>query len=189
MSAIDPELEEYMEDVISHCTHVHALASTSGYGGKALSRIKAEPFAPTSPFQSRCKMSYEYDGRERGPVGMAKDGALMRMYNVGLETICSAAEQGNETVVIAHLEAGWPINQQGPRGWTVLHHASLGGSGSVVDALLHRGADTSIGTDEGKSALHIARRWKRQDVITSLIDHGADAHITDADGGKAFNRR
>ena len=55
MSAIDPELEEYMEDVISHCTHVHALASTSGYGGKALSRIKAEPFAPTSPFQSRCQ--------------------------------------------------------------------------------------------------------------------------------------
>lgn len=189
MTSVDPVLDAYMEGVISHCTHAHALASTSGYGGKALSRIKAVPFAPTSPFQSRCKVSYEYDGRERGTVGMVADGTLMRTYNVGLETICSAAEQGKEGAVIAHLEAGWPINHQGPRGWTVLHHAALGGSGSVVDALLHRGADTSIGTDEGKTALHIARRWKRQDVITSLIGHGADAHITDVDGGKAFNRR
>tara|TARA_B110000208_G_scaffold100072_1_gene124835 strand:+ start:52 stop:672 length:621 start_codon:yes stop_codon:yes gene_type:complete len=186
---IAPEIVSYMDHTIEHCTMIHALAETSGYGKQALSRIKSEPFAPTSPFQVRVPPSYEYDGREAGVVGMASDAKLLRAFSTGTSTIFAAAEQGVEAAVLAHLDAGWPIDYQSTRGWTALHHAALGGHANIVDVLLHRGATTDVATDEGKTALHIARRWKRHDVLALLIDHGADAHLTDADGARAFHRR
>ena len=98
MVSIDPALQEYMDHIVSNCTHVHALAETSGYGAKALARIKTdEHYAIVStPFAKRVTST----GSGRGTVGTPLDEQCMRTYTIGLENIyiAAATKQGSVAV-------------------------------------------------------------------------------------------
>ena len=69
--------------------------------------------------------------------------------------------------------AGADVNAKNVESETPLMKAARRGSVECVQALLKRGADSTVRDNEGKSALALAREGGNDDVVSLLKDHGA----------------
>jgi len=93
-----------------------------------------------------------------------------------------AIEEGCSQAVEKLLEKGIRVDERGPRGQTLLHHAAFCGDGTVVALLLAKGADANIKDDAGKTSLHYAANENCVRVAELLVAAGADADAV-ADSG------
>ena len=93
-----------------------------------------------------------------------------------------AAENGDEDIVKALLQAGADVNQTDSHNNTALMQATENGHNKIVKLLIKNGADVDMENDYDETALSIARENVSR-FITGLL-HGAEA--ADEDDIPAF---
>jgi uncharacterized protein len=84
-----------------------------------------------------------------------------------------AAAAGNRTdarlaSVQLLLDAGAPVNERQSGGFTPVMSAAQNGDAPVLELLLARGADPTLGDDEGRSAADHARAAGHEDLVVRL---------------------
>ncbi|TDD70804.1 ankyrin repeat domain-containing protein [Actinomadura darangshiensis] len=84
------------------------------------------------------------------------------------------ARAGDTAELLAHLDAGAPVNLSDDRGDTLLMLAASHGHPETVRALAVRGADPERANDRGERPLAGAVSKKKADVVRALLDAGAD---------------
>lgn len=99
------------------------------------------------------------------------------------ERLLDAARQGDTATLVAYVEAGAPVDLQGPSGDTLLMLAAYHGHAEAVVALLERGADANRANAKGQAPLAGAVFKGYLDVVRALVAAGADP-----DGGEPSAR-
>jgi hypothetical protein len=94
-----------------------------------------------------------------------------------------AAQEGQETVVRALLEAGADVNKTLDKGATPLYIAAQNGLEAVVRALMEAGADVNKAMDNGGTPLNVAAQNGHAAIVRALIDLGADFNNATDNGG------
>jgi ankyrin repeat protein len=118
-------------------------------------------------------------------------GILTARDVAGWSALHWAAVTGQDTVLLALLEAGADVNAAATDGVTPL--AAVAGSPvgqlSTVRLLLDHGADVRRHRADGTSVLHAAIRCrpKQQELVALLIQHGADVNARDAAGDEPLH--
>ncbi|EMT70529.1 Ankyrin repeat domain-containing protein 50 [Fusarium odoratissimum] len=82
------------------------------------------------------------------------------------------------------LETGVNIDHQDSHGMSALHLASRRGFANLVQALLHRGADTDLMNERdsrGVTPLHMAVMQGHEAIVNQLLAAGADVNAKDDD--------
>ena len=98
-----------------------------------------------------------------------------------------AAQEGQETVVRALLEAGADVNKTLDKGATPLYIAAQNSHEAVVRALIELGADVNKAKDNGVTPLFIAAQNGHEAVVRALIELGADVNKAMDNGGTPLN--
>lgn len=94
----------------------------------------------------------------------------------GNTALMMAAFRKNRAAVVALLERGAQVNQQ---GWTALHYAAAAGSIEITSLLLAKHAYIDAETPTGMTPLMIAAREGQEEVVGLLLVEGADATLKD----------
>ena len=114
-------------------------------------------------------------------------------YAQGLNSLHSAAEQGDLDKVRQLLTEGENINARDSQGNTPLHVAAANGQLGVVEALLEQRPDVNARNGLGRAPLHLAVTAKNDmdqlavaaalvQVARTLLDNGSDVGATDNQG-------
>lgn len=94
-----------------------------------------------------------------------------------LEGVFDLAREGRTGELVAHIEAGIPVNLTNSRGDTLLILAAYRQNVDTVEALLQLGADTSRINDNGQTALMSAVFRNNAPIVSALLAAGADPTI------------
>ncbi len=96
-------------------------------------------------------------------------------------SLWTAAREGDLNVVREHLRKHPAAHaDRDDEGCTPLHHAALGGSVDVVEALLTASAEVDARADAGHTPSYYAAFGGHADVFQRLWDAGADVCVVDA---------
>ena len=87
------------------------------------------------------------------------------------------AREGETATLVAHIEAGLPVNLTNDKGDTLLILAAYHEHPATVAALLAQGADTSRINDRGQTALAAAAFRRSGPAIEALLQAGADPRL------------
>lgn len=93
-----------------------------------------------------------------------------------MDTLFSAAVNGQLATVMRMLDEGQDINQQDDEGNTALAWASLRGKSGVVKYLVEHNANPNLPNTKGLTPLHQACLFGDKTVVQTLIDFGADVN-------------
>lgn len=110
--------------------------------------------------------------------------------NDGEERLLEACRMGHVNAVLREIENGANMNvQEQGSGQTPLMAAVLSGQAQVVQILLHKGANVTIGEKDDYTPAHGAGFQGRAKIMSLLQEHGIDV-IRDvhADGYAPFHR-
>ncbi|WP_225994179.1 ankyrin repeat domain-containing protein [Actinomadura rudentiformis] len=103
---------------------------------------------------------------------------LVREPDPGLKEFATKlfdlARTGQTERLIAHVEAGVPVDLADDKGDTLLMLAAYHGRADTVRALVARGADPERPNDRGQRPLAGAVFKKEAGVVRALLDLGAD---------------
>lgn len=83
------------------------------------------------------------------------------------------ARNGDARMVVALLDAGYPIDLAAQDGETPLGGAVRQGSEEMVNVLIAHGADVNATGGGGQTPLEVAERQKRPSVVSALLAAGA----------------
>ncbi|WP_028638321.1 ankyrin repeat domain-containing protein [Nocardioides sp. URHA0032] len=84
------------------------------------------------------------------------------------------ARTGSADALLAHVDAGVPVNLTDGKGNTLLTLAAYHGHQLLVAQLAERGADVDRLNDRGQSPLTGAVHQRRDAVVRTLLGLGAD---------------
>lgn len=119
-----------------------------------------------------------------------KLGSYVNAQNDIGETVLAVALQcGNEEVVNALLKHGAKITPalEDDNGYTLLHHAAMGGCADFALQLLREQANpNATSTEEKWTPLMLALIHKHANVAEILLKHGAKISLRDHEGNHAF---
>jgi uncharacterized protein len=79
-----------------------------------------------------------------------------RHETIRVQPLHAAAANGSVGIARSLLDAGAPVNEPQPNGFTALHAAAFHGNVALATLLLDRGAERGATTAEGKTAADIA---------------------------------
>jgi ankyrin repeat protein len=101
----------------------------------------------------------------------------------------SAVRGGDASQLASLLDHGLFINSaEESSGQTLLMAATLAGQADIVELLLSRGADATIGERQGYTPPHGAGFQGRASVVLVLARHGIDLNQLHSDGFSGFHR-
>ena len=101
----------------------------------------------------------------------------------------NAVRSGDAAGLARLLDEGLNINsREKPSGQTLLMAASLAGQAEIVDVLLSRGANATIGEQMGYTPPHGAGFQGRATVVPVLFRHGLDLNDMHKDGYTGYHR-
>ncbi|XP_047499030.1 ankyrin-1-like [Penaeus chinensis] len=137
------------------------------------------------------------DARGLTPARLAKESCpSLSLY---LDLCCGAKSRMDKLLIVAvrrndaaevqaALDEGADLSLQGPEdGGTLLHLASQGSSGHVLQMLLSRGASVDAWTSQGFTPLMIAAQRGATDALVHLRDHRANPKLSTPDGTTALH--
>ena len=84
------------------------------------------------------------------------------------------ARDGEALLLLAHVDAGVPVDLTDAAGNTLLMLGAYHGHPAVVSGLAERGADVDRLNDRGQSPLAGAVFKGEDEVVATLLAHGAD---------------
>lgn len=84
------------------------------------------------------------------------------------------ARDGRADLLMAHVDAGVPVDLTDARGNTLVMLGAYHGHADVVTGLVERGADVDRLNDRGQSPLAGALFKGEDDVVAALLTAGAD---------------
>ncbi|EKX39274.1 hypothetical protein GUITHDRAFT_143675 [Guillardia theta CCMP2712] len=90
-----------------------------------------------------------------------------------------AAAMGSEKDVNVFLQMGADINEQGPKGLSALHLATLGDQDAMVKWLIGRGANMEAKAEDGRTCMQIAAMAGNKQIIQTLHQAGANVNAID----------
>lgn len=90
---------------------------------------------------------------------------------IGVHALHLAAFCGLNSVVLALLRAGGPVDCRDSLGTTPLMYATSGGHFSVVQSLLNHGANPNLVCERSSSSLHRAIAVDDVNITRTLLDH------------------
>mgnify|MGYP000648657340 CR=1 FL=1 len=93
------------------------------------------------------------------------------------ENIWIAASDGDMNRVVELLESGVDVNAQDEQGYSPLHAAVSYGHKDLIELLLQRGGNLSLGDTEGDVPLLVC---EEPDVLELLLKHGASLEVKNA---------
>ncbi|XP_047499031.1 ankyrin-1-like [Penaeus chinensis] len=137
------------------------------------------------------------DARGLTPARLAKESCpSLSLY---LDLCCGAKSRMDKLLIVAvrrndaaevqaALDKGADLSLQGPEdGGTLLHLASQGSSGQVLQMLLSRGASVDARTSQGFTPLMIAAQRGATDALVHLLERHANPKLATNDGTTALH--
>lgn len=119
-----------------------------------------------------------------------KLGSYVNTQNdIGESVLAVALQCGNEDMVNALLKHGAKITPalEDDNGYTLLHHAAIGGCADFALRLLReQAAPNATSTEEKWTPLMLALIHKHANVAEILLKHGAKISLRDHEGNHAF---
>lgn len=119
-----------------------------------------------------------------------KLGSYVNTQNdIGESVLAVALQCGNEDMVNALLKHGAKITPalEDDNGYTLLHHAAIGGCADFAHRLLReQAAPNATSTEEKWTPLMLALIHKHANVAEVLLKHGAKISLRDHEGNHAF---
>uniref|UniRef100_A0A0G4G6E5 Protein kinase domain-containing protein n=1 Tax=Chromera velia CCMP2878 TaxID=1169474 RepID=A0A0G4G6E5_9ALVE len=100
----------------------------------------------------------------------------------GQTPLCTAAEEGHDTIVEMLLEAGANKDKTDENGRTPLYAAAEGGHDTVVEMLLEARAQKDEADKDGKTALYAAAFFGHDNVVSILLEAGANKDTANDSG-------
>ena len=97
-----------------------------------------------------------------------------RHETIRVQPLHAAAANGSVEIARSLLDAGAPVNEPQPNGFTALHAAAFHGNAGLGTLLLERGAERAATTAEGKTAADIAAE-KGHAELAALLEPEARA--------------
>jgi ankyrin repeat protein len=104
-----------------------------------------------------------------------------------VQTLFSAAQQGDIDKIKALLAEGIDVNKANPAGVTTLHVAASAGRREVCAFLIDNGADINAQAMRDLTPLHWATMTRREKIVDLLIVKGADVNAKDEKGETALD--
>ncbi|XP_037788674.1 ankyrin-3-like isoform X1 [Penaeus monodon] len=143
-----------------------------------------------------CKVNVR-DARGLTPASLAKESCPnLSLY---LDLCCGSKSHSDKLLIVAvrrndaaevraALNEGADLSVQGPEdGGTLLHLASQGSSGQVLQILLSRGASVDAKTSQGFTPLMTAAQRGATDALVHLLAHRANPKLATSDGTTALH--
>lgn len=109
--------------------------------------------------------------------------------DIGESVLAVALQCGHEDIVNELLKHGAKImpEQEDDNGYTLLHHAAMGGCADFALQLLRQQANpNAMSTEENWTPLMLALMHKHANAAEVLLKHGARVSLKDNDGCHAF---
>lgn len=117
------------------------------------------------------------------PVKPPKESVVKAaIKKVSEEKFLSAAQSGDDALVLAAIKSGVNINATDKDGETALMKASFFNQPKVVNHLVDAGADVNIANNKGQTALILAAYEGNPEIIEKLLSAKPNVNAADNDG-------
>lgn len=112
----------------------------------------------------------------------AADKSLLHRVHKGMTLLMVACHEAKRDIIMALLDLGASVNDEGDHGNTALGAALEGKKESIALLLLKHGADVHHRNNKDRSPAHVASYNNLGDALREIIRRGADVNHTDKYG-------